>query len=209
MELNELSALPVGVSGWSSLGGEVWTSSVEASSLAASRCETAHFSVFLGGLGDPVNSWVVTNSRVGWVNHDNLEPLVNGVLSNPVRVQDSQRTALASSSLLSNRAQVSDELLLSDTSVLRLTVVDTLGNSLLSVTSLDSHSVDNIALLGLVSQTVSLIRARWLASPVDGWKLSVLPSAKSEDESHDIRLLLVPELLKVLVRSHLSTNKPI
>lgn len=158
--------------------------------------------MLVGGLGDPINSWVVANGSVGWVNHNNLEPLVDRVLSNPVGIQDSQRTALASSSLLCNRTKVSDELLLSDTGVLWLTVVDTLGHSLLSVTSLNSDSVDDIALLGLVSQTMSLVRARWLASPVDGWKLSVLPSTKSEDESHHIGLLLIPELLKVLVCSH-------
>lgn len=202
MELNELSALPVGVSGWSSLRGEVRSLSVETSSLAASRGETAHFSVLVGRLGDPVDTRIVADGGVARVNHDDLEPLVDGVLTNPVGVQHSEGSALASGSLLGNRSQVSDELLLSDTGVLGLTVVDTLGDSLLSVTSLHSHSVDNVALLGLISQTVSLVRARWLASPVDGRKLSVLPSTKSEDESHDIRLLLVPELLKVLVRSH-------
>lgn len=95
---------------------------------------------------------------------------------------------------------------MSDTGILWLTVVDTLGNSLLSVTSLHSDSVHNVTLLGLVTESVSLIWSRWLACSVDSWELSVFPCSKSENESHDIRLLLIPELLKVLVCSHKSRN---
>ena len=202
MELGELSALPVGVSGRSSLGGEVRALLVEASALATGRGQTAHFSVLVSGLDDPVDARVVSDGGVAGVNHDDLEPLVDRVLANPVRVQHSQGSALASGSLLSDRAQVSDKLLLSDTGVLGLTVVDTLGDSLLAVTSLHADAIDAVTLLGLVSQTMSLIGTRRLTCPVDGRQLSVLPSAESENESHDIRLLLVPELLEVLVCSH-------
>lgn len=201
-ELDELSALPVGVSGRSSLGGEVRTLSVQTSALATGGGETAHLSVLLGGVDDPVDSGVVSDGGVSGVDHDDLEPLVHRILANPIRVEDSQSTALAADSLLSDGAQVSDKLLLSDTGVLGLSVVDTLGDSLLSVTSLHADSVHDVALLSLVSQAVSLVGTRRLAGAVDRGKLTILPSTKSEDESHDIRLLLVPELLKVLVRSH-------
>jgi hypothetical protein len=202
--LDELASLPVGISGWASLGAEVGSLLVETSALASGGSETTHFSVLLGVVDDPVDSRVVSDGGMGWVNKDDFEPFVNGVLANPVRVQNSKRTALTSNSLFGKRSQVSDKLLLSDTGVLGLTVVDTLGNTLLAVTSLHSNSVDNIPLLGLVSKSVGLIRSRWLASSVDSWQLSVLPGADSEDESHHVGLLLVPQLLKILVRSHLS-----
>lgn len=201
--MDELASLPVGVSGRSGLGSEVGSLLVETSALATSGSQTAHFSVLLGDINDPVDSGVVSDGSVGWVNEDDLEPFVNGVLTNPVRVQNSQRTALASNSLLGNGSQVSNKLLLSDTGVLWLSVVDTLGDSLLAVTSLHSDSVDNIPLLGLVSKSVGLIGARWLASSVDGCQLSVLPCADSEDESHHIGLLLVPQLLKILICAHI------
>ena len=201
-ELDELSALPVGVAGRASLGGEVSTLSVQTSALAAGRSETAHLSVLLGGVNDPVDSGVVSDGSVSGIDHDNLEPLVDRVLANPIRVQNSQGTALAADSLLGHRAEVSDKLLLSDTGVLGLTVVDTLRHSLLSVTSLHADSVHDVTLLSLVTQAMSLVGTRRLACTVDSGQLSILPSAESENESHDVRLLLVPELLKVLVRSH-------
>ncbi len=179
---------------------------MESSALSASGCETSGLSVLVGGVGDPVDSWVVSDGVMGWVNHNNLEPLVNGILTYPVRVQDSESTALAAGSLLSNRSKVADKLLLSDTRILWLTIVDTLGNSLLSVTSLHSNSVHNVTLLGLVTESVSLIGSGWLTGSMDSWELSVFPSSKSEHESHNIGLLLVPKLLKVLVCSHKSRN---
>ena len=38
---------------------------------------------------------------------------------------------------------------------------------------------------------------------MDNWKLSVLPASDSHDESDDIGLLLSPELLKILVGTHI------
>ena len=90
LELDELATLPVGVAGRTSLGSEVGTSSVQTSALSASGSQTSHFTVLVSGLGDPVDSRVVTDGTVVGVNHDDLEPLVDGVLANPVRVQNSQ-----------------------------------------------------------------------------------------------------------------------
>ena len=201
-ELDELSSLPVGVSGRSCLGGKVGTTSVESSSLSAGRGDTMKLSVLLGGLGDPIDSGIISDCSVGGINHDNLKPLVDRVLTNPVRVQNSESSTLATGSLFGNGTKVSDKLLLLDTGILWLTIVDTLSNALLSVSSLNTDSVDDITLLGLISESVSLVGTRWLTCSVDCRQLSVLPSAKSENESHDIRLLLVPQLLEVLVCSH-------
>ena len=79
-----MSSLPVGVPGWSSLRGEVGSTSVETSSLASSGGDTVELSVLLGGLGDPIDARIVSDGSVSWVNHDDLEPLVDRVLTNPV-----------------------------------------------------------------------------------------------------------------------------
>ncbi len=75
---------------------------METSALAASGGETSGLSVLLSSLGDPVNSGIVSDSVVSWVNHNDLEPLIDGVLTDPVRVQNSKRSALAAGSLLGN-----------------------------------------------------------------------------------------------------------
>jgi len=62
----------------------------EASVLLTSGGKTSEFSfvVFFGD--DPVDSWVLLDGLVGWVNTDNLEEFVGGILSYPVGVEDSQ-----------------------------------------------------------------------------------------------------------------------
>ena len=80
-----------------------------------------------------------------------------------------------------------------DTGVDWLSVDDSLGNGLLSATSSDSDSVDDIALLSLVAELSCLLWAGRSGASVDDWKLSVFPCSHSEHESHDIRLLLSPE----------------
>ena len=39
---------------------------------------------------DPIDSWVLSNGGVVWVNADDFEEFVSGVLSNPVRVENSK-----------------------------------------------------------------------------------------------------------------------
>jgi hypothetical protein len=59
------------------------------------------------------------------------------------------------------------------------TVSGTLGDRLLSVSSSDSDSVDNVALLGLVAQSSSLVGSRRSGCSVDDGELSVLPTPDS------------------------------
>ncbi len=85
-----------------------------------------------------------------------------------------------------------------------LSVNNTLGNGSLTASTSDSNSVDNVSLLGLVTELSGLISAAGSVDFVDNWKLSVLPRSHSEHESENIRLLLSPELLKIFVGTHLS-----
>lgn len=77
-------------------------------------------------IADPVNAGIVTDGLVGGVNKNDLEILVHSVLVNPVRVEDTESTAFAANALLSKAAKVAGRLQLGDTSVHRLTVVNTL-----------------------------------------------------------------------------------
>ena len=144
---------------------------------------------------DPVDARVVTDGSVEGVDEDDFKPLVSRVLSNPVGVEDTKGTTATADSGLSEGLEVSLRLLLVDTSVLGLTVVDTLGEKLLTITSLDLNTVDHVALLVLVAKTMSLVRTRTLSGSVDGRQLPELPSSQTEQEAHDVRLLLVPQLL--------------
>lgn len=55
----------------------------------------------------------------------------------------------------------------------------TLGDRLLSATTADADAVDNVALLGLVSETAGLVRARRSRGAVDDIQLTVLYYALS------------------------------
>ena len=54
------------------------------------------------------------------------------------------------------------------------TVGGTLGGRALAATAADTHAVDNVALLGLVTQAASLVRARGARSTVDDVELTEL-----------------------------------
>lgn len=65
-----------------------------------------------------------------------------------------------------------------------------------------THTIDNIAPLGLVAQTASLLGASRVAAALDRVQLAVLPCAETEEVVEGLGLLLAPELLNVLVGTH-------
>ena len=101
-------------------------------------------------------------------------------------------------------------------------IARTLGDGLLAVTTAAANAIDNVALLGLVAETTSLVGARGTRSTVDYVQLTVFPAPadlpfkhidklfhsrnvpNAEQESEDIRLLLFVQLAYVLVGSHLA-----
>ena len=60
-----------------------------------------------------------------------------------------------------------------------LTVGGTLGHWPLTTTAADTHTVDDIALLGLVSKAAGLVGAARARRAVDDVELAVLPAAAS------------------------------
>ena len=82
---------------------------------------------------DPVDSGILSDGGVVWINADDLEELVGGILSYPVGVEDSQVGASSTNLLLSNRSVGSSFLELSDTLMDWLTVDNTLVDRSLSL----------------------------------------------------------------------------
>lgn len=137
------------------------------------------------------------------VNKDDFEELEGSVLTYPVRVEHSEVSAFHTDSGFSDGSVGSGGLELVDTLVDGLSVDLSLGNGSLSATSSNSNSVYNVSLLGLVTELSGLIESAGSGDLVDSGQLSVFPSSHSQNESHDIGLLLSPQLFKILVGSHL------
>lgn len=74
----------------------------------------------------------------------------------------------------------------------RLAISCTLRNWAFAATTADTNPVNNITLLGLVSQPSRLIRTSRAGSPVQRRQLAVLPAADPQEKAHHVRLLLPP-----------------
>lgn len=201
-ELLGVSVLPVGAAGGSGLDGAV-TLLEHTSGLLAGGGEASELSVSVLGRADPVDAGVSTDGLVVGVDKDDFVELEASILSNPVGGEDSQVGALASNTLFSDGLVSSLFLELADTLVDGLTEDATLLHGLLTSSSANTDSVDNVSLLGLVADLSRLVGAGRLVSLVDDGQLSVLPGSNSEDETKEIGLLLSPQLFEVFVGSHL------
>lgn len=151
------------------------TSNSESSVSLSNGGKTSAFSVLVFVGGNPVDSWVSSDGLVVWINEDDFVEFVSSVLTDPVRVEDSEVSASLSDSVFSDSSVGSLGLELVDTLVNGLSVDDTLANWSLSSSSSDSNSVDDIALLSLVAELSGLVGSRGSGDLVDDGKLSVFP----------------------------------
>jgi len=144
-------------------------------------------------VAEPVDTRIISDSVMGRINQDNLVELVRRVLAYPVGVEDTESTAdVAANPFLSNASEAASRLLLPYTLVLRFAVDDSLGNSLLPITTANPHSVDNVALLRLVSKSAGFVWPSGSLASVDGWQVAILPRPYAHKETQHIRLLLLP-----------------
>ena len=196
-----VSSLPVGTTRRSGLVGRP-TLLGQASVLLASSSETSVLSMLVRTFSNPVDARVSADGLMRGVNKDDFVELVCSVLANPVGVEHAQVRAFAANALFGNRLVAAHSLLLSDTLVAGLSEDATLADVLLAATSSNAGSVDDVALLGLVTELASLFGSRWLDYSVHDWELTVLPGSDSENKSDQLRLLLSPEFFQILVRTH-------
>ena len=150
-ERDLVSSLPALLVRGSEVGLSV-TSNSETSVLLADGGETSVLSVIMFAADDPIDSSVSSDGLVEWVDEDNFVEFVSSILTNPVRVEDSEVLASSSDSVFSDGSVGSVGLELVDTLVDGLSIDDTLADGLLSSTSSNSDSVDDIALLSLVAE---------------------------------------------------------
>lgn len=145
-------------------------------------------------LDDPVDAGIAADGLVLGVDQDDFVVLVGGVLVDPVGVQDTQVGGMATDTLLSGGLERALVLELVDTLVGGLacihtishlpisrhfqygdrTIGGTLGSRALAATTANTDTVDNVSLLGLVSETTSLVGAGRTGSAVDHIKLTEL-----------------------------------
>ena len=96
-----VSSLPRSSGGWSA-GISFVSLDSETSLFLTGGGKSSKFSfvVFLGN--DPVDSWVLSDGLMCWVDDDDLKELVGSVLTAPVRVEDSHVGASSADLLLTN-----------------------------------------------------------------------------------------------------------
>ena len=197
-----VSTLVVSTDRWSKLVCLV-ASLVHASSLLSGGGESSKLSLLVLTGDDPIDSWVTSNSLVMWVDKDDFVELETGVLTNPVRAEHAEVRALAANTLLGDGLVCSGLFdLAHSTGVSRLSVDTSFLNVSLAASSANADSVDDIALLSLVTELSGLVWARWTLALVDDIKLSVLPGSDSQDKADKVGLLTSPDFFEVLVGSH-------
>lgn len=170
--------------------------------LLSSGSETTEFAVLVDSVANPVDARITANSLVGGVNHDHLKVLVGSILAHPIRVEHTKATAFASCTLLSLAAEGALELELVHTHVCGLTICGSLGHWALTASTLDSHTVDDIALLRLVAETTGFVGAGRARCTVNSRQLAELPAADSQKEAKQITLLALVKFFEILVGSH-------
>jgi hypothetical protein len=200
-----LATLPVGTTRWTQLGG-TRTTGKETTRLAASGGETTVLTMLHGRVADPVDTRIVTDSGVVWIDKNDFEELLARVLTNPIRVEHTQVSATATDTLLGERTESTFALPV-DTLVYWLTMHGTLAKLTFASTTTHSDGVDNVTLLGLVTETTGLIWTSWVRLAVNVRQLTKFPDADTEQETHHIGLLSLPELFHILVGTHVELLK--
>jgi hypothetical protein len=128
--------------------------------LTTDGSKTTSFTTLVNGVSDPVDVGITTDGLVRGIDEDNFEVLVSSILVDPVRVQNTEVSTLTTDTFFGGGTERTLILELRNTLVDRLTEGSTLGYRSLTTTTTNADTVDNETLLGLVTQTTSLIRAR-------------------------------------------------
>ena len=108
--------------------------------------QTTQLPVLLHGVAQPVNLRVSGHGLVVRVNHDDLEVLVSGVLTHPVRVEDSESFQPSADAFLGDGLQVPLGLLLFHSAgALGFAIRAPLGHRAFAATATHGDAVNDIA----------------------------------------------------------------
>ena len=147
----------------------------QTSVVLAGRGQASALAVLVHRVHDPVDTGIVSDTRMLGIHADDLEILVGGILVNPVRVQHTQIGCVATGAFLGNRTNVTSKLELVDTLVFGLTMDNTLLVDALAATSAHGDTEDGVTLLGLVAELVGLVRTSRTSNLADLLVLTVFP----------------------------------
>lgn len=149
----------------------------ETTSLASSAGKATHFAVLVDRSTNPVGAGVVANLLVVGVNENDFIVLHGSVLIDPIRVEHAQIGVLASDLFFSDTLQVAFKFELVDTLVLGLTEYHTTVVLALAASAADTSADNHVALFGLVTQAVGLVRTSGAVARANVGALAVFPSA--------------------------------
>jgi hypothetical protein len=169
-----------------SSGVVVLVSLSKTTALLAGGGEATALAVLVDRLGDPVDAGITADGLVLGVDEDDFVVLVGRVLVDPVRVEDAEVSGAATDTLLSSGLERALVLELVHTLVGRLAIGGTLGDGPLATTTADADAIDNVALLGLVSQTTSLVGAGRTGGAVNNVKLAELLMHSQQSSTSNI-----------------------
>jgi len=143
--------------------------------LLTSRCESSSLTVLVYGVNDPVDARIVSDANVVRINENYFKVFVCCILVNPIGVEHAQVHASTTSALFGNTAKVTREFELVDTSILWLSINNSLWVGSLSATTTNGNTVNNITLLSLVANLVCLVRTSRPLQASNLLALAVLP----------------------------------
>jgi len=185
-----------------SLGGGISVALAQSARRLASGGLATKLAMLLLRFADPLDARISADGRVGGIDHDDFIVFVGGILTDPVGVQDAERTDLATDAFLGDGLERALELHLVDTVVSGLAISAALGNGLLAGTTADTNAVDDKSLLGAVAQSACLLNTSRLRGAVHARQLTVLPRADAEQKSHHVGLLLPPQFVDIFISAH-------
>lgn len=97
--METILATPCSATG-SSDGLRITVSLAQSTGALARRGKTTQLAMLLDSVANPVDLWVTTDGVVVWINADDFEVFVGGILSDPVRVQDTESTHTTTNTFL-------------------------------------------------------------------------------------------------------------
>merc|ERR1719234_2695562 len=158
-------------------------------------CLSTQLTVLHDGLADPVDARITTDCFVHGVDHDDFVVQVRGILTDPVRTQHAKCASKTSCSLFSLGSSTPLKLDLVDTFAFGFTVRSTLRYRLLTSTTSQTNTVDNVPLLGTVPESASFIGTGGSRGAMDGSEVTELPTSDTEQEAEQVALFLLVQFL--------------